>query len=506
MTQREKELLQENEKLKEQTRLQAQEIKLLQEKVNLLVARIFGAKSEKLDPNQIQLLLGLESESGESEASPPEEVGEAVKPSKPSKPRRPRIPEHLPVEEQVLIPLNVQENPDAWRKIGEEVSEQLDYEPGRFLRTRTVRPTYVSREHPEAAPITAELPERLIEKGLYGPGLMAEIIIGKYADHLPLDRQEKIFRSRYGVEVPKQSMSRMVDQVADSFQLIVEEMIRQQFASGVVQMDETPIRYLEPGHGKTKQGYMWATRGMNGDVVYHWGPERSAKCLKQIVPENFTGTLQTDGYSAYPAFLKDHQKPLTLAGCWAHARRGFVEAKDLGEHLTQCAWMLRQIQNLYEIERRLRGSRAGPQLRQAVRESESLPILRRIKKAATFFQARHRITPSSRLGQALRYLLNQWEPLMVPFREGRLDIDNNGVENAIRPSALGKKNWLFIGAKDAGRKSAILYSLIISCRNHGVEPRAYIKYLIETLPTLTNQQIPDVTPAAYACPFIRKAS
>lgn len=297
MTQREKELLQENEKLKEQTRLQAQEIKLLQEKVNLLVARIFGAKSEKLDPNQIQLLLGLESESGESEASPPEEVGEAVKPSKPSKPRRPRIPEHLPVEEQVLIPLNVQENPDAWRKIGEEVSEQLDYEPGRFLRTRTVRPTYVSREHPEAAPITAELPERLIEKGLYGPGLMAEIIIGKYADHLPLDRQEKIFRSRYGVEVPKQSMSRMVDQVADSFQLIVEEMIRQQFASGVVQMDETPIRYLEPGHGKTKQGYMWATRGMNGDVVYHWGPERSAKCLKQIVPENFTGTLQTDGYS-----------------------------------------------------------------------------------------------------------------------------------------------------------------------------------------------------------------
>jgi len=513
MTQREEELLRENELLteklrllEEQNRLQNQELKLLREKVNLLVARIFGTKSEKLDPDQIQLLLGLESESGEPEASPPEEVGEAVKPTPSRKPRRPRIPEHLPVEEQVLIPLKVQENPDAWRKIGEEVSEQLDYEPGRFHRTRTVRPTYVSRVHPEEAPITAELPERLIEKGLYGPGLMSEIIIGKYADHLPLDRQEKIFWSRYGVEVPKQSMSRMVDQVADSFQLIVEEMTRQQFASGVVQVDETPIRYLEPGHGKTKQGYMWATRGMNGDVVYHWGPERSAKCLKQIVPESFTGTLQTDGYSAYPAFRKDHQSPLTLAGCWAHARRGFVEAKDLGEHLTQCAWMLRQIQNLYEIERRLRGSRAGPRLRQAVRESESLPILRRIKKATKIFQARHRITPSSRLGKALTYLQNQWEPLMEPFRDGRLDIDNNGVENAIRPSALGKKNWLFIGAKNAGRKSAILYSLIISCRNHGVEPRAYIKYLIETLPTLTNQQIPDITPAAYAGQGMRKAA
>jgi hypothetical protein len=335
---------------------------------------------------------------------------------------------------------------------------------------------------------------------------MAEIITGKYADHLPLDRQEKIFRSRYGVEVPKQSMSRAIDQVADSFQLIVEEMTRQQFASGVVQVDETPIRYLEPGHGKTKQGYMWATRGLDGDVVYHWEPGRSAECLERIVPGTFTGTLQTDGYVAYPAFRKKREEPLTLAGCWAHARRGFMEAKHLGEHLGPCAWMLRQIQLLYDIERRLRESRAGPRLRQAARASESLPILRRIQKSATLFQARHHITPSSRLGKALTYLLNQWEPLLEPFRDGRLDIDNNGVENAIRPSAVGKKNWLFIGAKAAGRKSAILYSLIISCRNHGVEPREYIKYLIETLPTLTNQQIKDVTPAAYARRFIRKAS
>jgi hypothetical protein len=145
-------------------------------------------------------------------------------------------------------------------------------------------------------------------------------------------------------------------------------------------------------------------------------------------------------------------------------------------------------------------------LRQAVRASESLPILRRIKKSAILFQARHRITPSSRLGKALTYLLNQWEPLMEPFRDGRLDIDNNGVENAIRPSALGKKNWLFIGDKKAGRKSAILYSLIISCRNHGVEPRGYIRYLIDTLPTLTNQQIKDVTPTAYAKRLMLKAS
>lgn len=507
MTQREEELLRKNEKLEETVCLQAQEIKLLTEKVNLLVARIFGQKSEKLDPNQLQLLLGLHEETrGEEEASPRAEIEEAVKPAKASKPRRPRIPEDLPVEERVLIPPEVQGNPDGWRRIGEEVTEQLDYEPGRFLKKRTVRPTFVSKAQPEETPITAELPERLIEKGMYGSGLMTEIIIGKYANHLPLDRQEKIFKRQYGVDVPRQSMSRMIDQVADSFQLIVEEMIRQQFASGAVQVDETPIRYLEPGHGKTKQGYMWATHVPGGDTVYHWGPERSAACLGRIIPENFTGTLQCDGYSAYPAFRNDRKGAVALAGCWAHARRGFCEALEVGEHKGPCAWMLRQIQLLYEIERRLRETRAGPSLRQTVRASESLPILRRIKKAAILLSSRTNITPSSRLGNALTYLLNQWAPLAVPFEDGRLEIDNNSVENAIRPSAVGKKNWLFIGARDAGRKSAILYSLIISCRNHRVDPRAYIKYLIDTLPTLTNQQIKDITPAAYSGRRIRSAA
>lgn len=382
-------LRQENELLKEQIRVQTgrirqqeQEIRLLKEKVQALIKLSFGTKSEKLDPNQLQLLLGMETDPGEPEASSPEKVEEAVKPRKSHKPRRPRIPDHLPVEEQILIPPEVEENPEAWRRIGEEVTELLDYEPGRFLKKRTVRPTFASREEPEEAPLTAELPERLIEKGLYGSGLISEVIIGKYADHLPLDRQEKIFKRRYGVEVPKQSMSRAIDQVANSCLLIVEEMIRGQFASGVVQVDETPIRYLEPGHGKAKQGYMWATRGIDGDVVYHWGPGRSASDLDGIVPKGFSGTLQSDGYKAYPSFLKKRDENILLAGCWAHARRGFHEAFETGEHKTQCAWILRQIQLLYEIERRLRESRAGPGLRRVVRETESLPILRRIEKAA----------------------------------------------------------------------------------------------------------------------------
>ncbi len=499
MSELEEQLLKENAHLK-------QEIRLLREKVQALIKLSFGTKSEKLDPNQLQLLLGMESESGEPEASPPEKVEEAVKPRKSNKPRRPRIPDHLPVEEHILIPPEVEENPEAWRRIGEEVTELLDYEPGRFLKKRTVRPTYVSRVEPEEAPVTAELPERLIDRGMYGSGLLSEIIIGKYADHLPLDRQEKIFKRRYGVEVPKQSMSRAIDQVADSFQLIVEEMIREQFASGVVQVDETPIQYLVPGHGKTKKGYMWATHVPGGDTVYHWGPGRSTDCLKQIVPPGFAGTLQTDGYKVYPAFLKGRDEAITLAGCWAHARRKFHESLEMNQHRTQSAWMLRQIQLLYDIERRLRESRAGPGLRRVIRETESLPILSRIHTAADLLYRRTHVLPQSKLGKALSYLLEQWERLEQPFHDGRLEIDNNGVENAIRPSAVGKKNWLFIGAEDAGRKTAILYSLIISCRNHGVEPRTYIKYLIDTLPSLTNQQIKDVTPSAYAKEYRRNAA
>jgi len=509
MSERE-ELLREKERLEEKVRLQEQEIKRLTEKVNLLVARIFGAKSEKLDPSQ--LFLGLEDARGEPEASPAEATAEeAVNISQPRKSRRPRLPEHLPVEERVLIPPEVQEAPEAWRQIGEEISEQLDYEPGRFLRKRTVRPTYVNRDRPEEAPITAELPERLIAKGMYAPGLLAQIVIGKYADHLPLDRQEKIFKQRYGVEIPRQSMSRALEGVADGLQLIVEEMKRQQFATGAVQVDETPVKYLCPGEGKTRTGYFWttnvpATAGKpGGDTVYHWEPGRGSACLDRIVPESFVGVLQTDGYQAYKTF-QNRRKGIELAGCWAHARRYVLQAYEQRESLTRSGWLLRQIQLLYEIEGRCRESRAGPRLRGAIRQSKSRMVLNRIDKALTLFQRGNRHPPKSLMGQALTYLRGQWTSLAYPFGDGRLEIDNNLVENAIRPTAVGKKNWLFIGGELAGRKSAILYSLITSCRNHGVEPYAYLKYVIETVPMLTNLQIPGVTPAAYAKRFLRKAS
>lgn len=491
--------------LRKQVRLLQEENRLLRERMDLLIKRMWGSKSEKIDPSQ--LLLGIESESGEPEASPPEkEVGAAVSPNRTSRPRRQRIPEHLPVEEQIIEPLEVKAHPSAWRKIDEEVTQLLDYTPGRFFCRRIVRPVYVSAHDPDRAPIRAPLPPRMVEKGGYGAGLMSEIVTAKYADHLPLDRQEKIYKTRYGVHIPKQSMSRIIDQVADGCQLVVKEMIRQQFASKTVQIDETPIRHLAPGEGKCRTGYLWATHVPGGDSVFHWGPGRSLTCLEAIVPPAFEGTLQTDGYSVYPALQKRRSQNIRLAGCWAHARRPLKEAYESGAHPAVCAWLLRQIQLLYEIESRLRTTRAGPELRAAVRESESLPIYHRILKATRLLYGRSRITPSSALGKALAYLLNHAKALEEPFHNGVLEIDNNLVENAIRPTAVGKKNWLFIGDRGAGRKAAILYTLICSCRNHGVEPREYIEHLIETLPLMTNQQVNTVTPAAYASKRLRRVS
>lgn len=498
MTELEARLLRENQILKEENRL-------LRQKVDLLVRRVFGSSSEKTDPNQLQLGLGLELPGGEPEASPSAIDVEAKPARKANKPRRPRFPDDIRVEERILIPPEVEDAPESWRKIGEEISQQMDYQPGHFFCKRIIRPTCVSRLRADEAPITAELPERLIEKGLYASGLLAHIIVSKYADHLPLDRQEKIFKQRYGVEIPKQSMSRACEQVADGLQLVVEEMKRQQFESGAVQVDETPIRYLAPGEGKTRKGYLWATHVPGGDTIYHWGPGRSTACLEAIIPESFAGTLQTDGYGVYGSY-KNRHADITLAGCWAHARRKFYEALQDNDHPLLSSWVIRQIQLLYEIEQRLRESRAGPALREAVRNSESIPILHRIQKGLEAFQKRSSVKPKRRLGMAVSYTLGQWNELTSPFEDGRLEIDNNLVENAIRPTAVGKKNWLFIGAEDAGRKSAILYSLITSCRNHGVEPYAYLKYLIETLPTLTNQQLAEVTPSAYAKRHQRKAA
>lgn len=481
-----------------------EENRLLREKLNLVIRQLFGKKSERLDPAQLELLLSdLEQsdEPGKPKASTaPDELLEAEprKKRKAGGHRAPRVPEHLPVNETVIEPEEVKAHPSQWRRIGEEVTELLDYKPGCFLRQRTVRPKYVRVDDKEAPPITAPLPPRLIEGGIATAGLLAQITISKYCDHLPLYRQEQIFNQRHGVKIPRQTMVRWIEHVADWLKPIHEEIRLEMFAGGYVQVDEVPVKFLQPGSGKAQQGYLWTYREPGGNTLFDWNAGRGHECIGKIVPFDFEGILQCDGYSAYPAFAKTRAGKIELAACLAHIRRKFYQAYEVGESVQRASWVLRQIQQLYRIESELRESRAGPALRQSVRSSQSRMIIERLHKALYRFKSSKLHLPKSQMGNAIDYALGQWDQLVVFLEHGQVEIDNNLVENAVRPTAIGRKNWLFIGSEEAGWRTAVIYTIIESCRNHGIEPLEYLKEVLTRLPSMTNWQVKELTPAAWS--------
>ncbi|XOV73906.1 MAG: IS66 family transposase [Verrucomicrobiota bacterium] len=228
-------------------------------------------------------------------------------------------------------------------------------------------------------------------------------------------------------------------------------------------------------------------------MVYDWHSSRAATCLQSILGNSFSGKLQCDGYSAYQRFASDNPSA-KLHGCWAHMRRKFYESQE--QHPRIVGWILRHIQQLYQWEDQLRTSRAGPNLRHSMRTSHHKLVCQRLFKA--FENLSSRILPKSNLGKALNYALNQRESLERVLDAGEVELDNNLVENAIRPTAIGKKNWLFMGSKESGHCSAVVYTLVQSCRMIGVEPSAYLRDVLEHLPTLTNQEIGEWTPMKWA--------
>jgi transposase len=485
----------EAELLERIARLEAENA-LLRQKLDLVLRRMFGAKSEKLDSNQLHLLLNGEDP---WPGKLPEPVAEETprRSNDPSSPRerKPRLPEHLPVIEEVIIPEPVKTAPELWRRIGEEISERLDYEPGRFLRLRTVRPKYVSRAEVDAVPVVAPLPACLLERSLVAPGLLAQIVVSKYCDHLPLYRQESIYWRRHQVWLPRQNLADWVGLAAEWLRPIYQEIKKGLLEEGYLQIDETPIRYLAPGNGKTKLGYLWTCGVPRGDVLFHWEIGRGAACLENIIPVDFSGVIQCDGYEAYDCFAKGRGN-IVLAGCMAHVRRKFYEAKEQSPPVA--GWILKHIQNLYELESKLRKARAGPALRAAERASLSRPVLARLHRALIRLKTSHRFLPRSAMGKAIDYALGQWTSLLVFLEDGRLEIDNNLIENSIRPTALGKKNWLFVGEAAAGQRSAIIYTVIENCRRRSIDPFSYLRDIFTRLPSATNWQIKDLTPEAWA--------
>jgi transposase len=464
------------------------ENKLLRQKLELFLKRYFGGtKNESLDPKQLELLLA-----GLAAMTVPAPVVEKPTPARATiaaRPVRQPLPAHLETERVVLEPVEVRQQPAGWRKLGEEVTEELDWKPAKFIKRLYIRPKYANAERIVIAP----LPARLIEKGLPGAGLLTQVIVGKYEDHLPLYRQERIYRERHGVNLSRQTLCGWVEVAADWLSPIYREMKAGLVAGDYLQADETPIRYLDPDvKGKSQSGWLWTYSQPQGDVVFEWQVSRSREGPRAFL-KSFRGKLQTDGYGVYESLSRERDGELTLIGCWAHARRGLHEA--LGEGRS-AAWLVGQIGRLYAVEKQLREQKAGPQLRAAVRAWQSCPILERLRRALEI--VRRRVLPKSLLGQAIDYTLARWAALIRYVDDGRLEIDNNLCENSIRPTAVGKKNFLFVGHPDAGQRSAVIYSVLGSCRRHGINPAEYLQDVFERLPKAKTSEVPALTPAAWA--------
>lgn len=463
--------------LRERLAAREAQIEQLERQIAWLRKQIFGSRSERVDPHQLELLLqGLEDQVNELKQPPPSAPSEPKRTARKPRPGRDERYSHLPVRETVVIePPEVQEDPDAYERIGEEETFEIDVDPPKFFRRRLLRPKYRRKADREAAPVVAPAPQRPVE-GLASIGLLVHIILSKYCDHLPLFRQSRMYE-RYGVQISRQNMMRWVETVADWLKPIYHHIGRDLLEGGYIQADETPIKYLDADlkARKAQQGYLCGYSRPGGDVVFTWRTSRSTESLTSFLG-GFTGILQCDAYAAYLSHARSRET-VTVMGCMAHVRRKFHEA--LQEHPRYVALILRLIGHLYDCERHCREQALSPKLVEVRRQSHARPSFERLHRVIRHIA--DKILPASGLSKACRYALNQWEHLEPYLDHGQVQIDNNLMENAIRPSAIGKKNWMFIGHPSAGERSAIIYSLLGSCQRFGHNPGEYLKDVLTRL-------------------------
>ena len=478
-------------KLQAQNQRLEVELRYLNQKLQAALGKLFGKSSEKINPDQLALMFGEDSVApGTPEAEA--EVDEVKTPRKKRKlkPRSERLPKDLPVEEVVIEPKEVQTNPKAFKRIGEEVIEELDVVPPKFFIRRIIRPKYAFITDRSTPPVLAPAPKRILDNSYASAGLLVNIVLAKYCDHLPLYRQSQIFKTRFGVDLSRQTMSDWMYRLSQMLAMIYEAIRDEISAGNYLQIDETPVHYQNPGNGTCSQGYLWAYHAPKKAAFFEWHTGRANTCLDKTL-KDFGGIVQSDGYGAYNAYKERHpDATIELAACWAHARRKFHDARN---ESPLAARILQEIQELYKIESELRENPEKD--RRAVRQKKSLPILHRIGLQLRADQKNH--LPKSGTGKAISYTLNLWEKLLVYTEHSEMEIDNNLVENAIRPTAIGKKNWLFFGSADAGQTSAIHYTLLETCRKLGINPDDYLRDVLPQLPQMTNQTARNYTPAQW---------
>lgn len=493
-------VLAENQQLKDRLSKREAELSDRESRIAQLEAQIAwlrrqmfaGGKSEKVDPAQLELMLkGLKEQ---QDALKQEKETITYQRNKPGKRKsRGETYENLPIlEEKVIEPEEVKADPDAYERISAEETFEVKVDPPRFYRRKIIRPKYRHKQDKSQPPVVAPAPPRVVE-GLASTELLVYIVMSKYLDHLPLHRQRAIYR-RHGFSVPRQNLVRWVEKVAQWLKPIYNHMGMELLAGDYIQADETPIKYCDPDYGekKTRQGYLCGYSRPDGNVYYRWSPSRAHQEITAFL-EGYEGLLQSDAYEAYVRFAAQNEG-VTLVGCMAHMRRKFFDARD--RHPRECALVLKLIARLYQVEERIRENRLSPEQTRQYRQEHSLNTHRRLRRVLEIL--RHGTLPRSELGKACAYALNNWTYLGRYLDHGQVAIDNNAMENAIRPTAIGKKNWLFVGHPRAGDRPAILYSILISCQRLGIN---VAEYLTEVLSIDTrvagDDQLAALTPARW---------
>jgi transposase len=502
---------------------------LLKNENALLRQQLYGTKSEKLkakfaksaddsiptnelsgdpqifDEASIEDVVLDENQEAEIAASvatetPGTTVGDV--PTSPPKGARKPLPAHYP---RVRVEHDLDEEPKVCgcgcilSKIGEEISERLDYVPSSVRVLQHIRFKYGCKACTDGVTI-APMPAQAIPKGIASPGLLSHVCISKFDDHLPLYRQSEIWE-RLGVTIPRSSLSSWVIQVGKLVEPLVELLRQTVCATDYVHADETPTQVLkEHGRSATSKSYMWLY--MTGSytigeishkpisVVYDYQETREGKNPTKFL-KGFQGCLQTDAYSGYDEVTS--QEGVTSVGCWAHARRKFNDVyKMTKKQPGKAEDALTIIAKLYEYERMFQAGGLSVQQRQKLRKEQVAPLLDRFK--SWLIALRPKVPPKNPLGKAISYTLNQWESLIVYTQDGRLNIDNNPAERMIRPFTVGRKNWLFMGSPEGAKASAAIYSLIETAKANGVHPGEYLTHIFTELPLTSAENLHTLLP------------
>lgn len=468
---------------------QQRQIDQLTHRLDLLLKRVYGPRADRLDPNQLSLFEELPVDSAQASVPRPEpEVSTTT--VKNNGHGRGKLPAALRRETEVVdVPESVkQATGGAWVRIGEEISEKLDYTPSSLFVRQIVRPKYVVRfpdsDRPEELKI-AELPPEALPKSKAAPGLVADVIVSKLVDHLPVYRQEQRY-ARQGFPIARSTLCGWLAEAADVLTPLWQALKEQVLAADIVNTDDTPVPVQDPARDHCRTGRIWVYVSQHG-TVYDATADRSRDGPLAFL-QGYRGFLQCDAYAGYDELFRRSQGTVVEVGCWAHARRKFVDAEKTSPREAHEA--VARIKQLYALEHEAKEFDIAARF--ALRQQKSVPLLAAIQ--VWLDQLALTALPKSPLGEAVTYARNQWTALNVYTTDGRLAIDNNVAERAVKPYAIGRRNWLFFGNDHSGRRLAILSSFTATCQQFGLNPWTWLKDTLTRLPTTPADQLATLLP------------